>query len=104
MAQTIAGIVEKPADAQRLIDELVDDCLCDRSDISVMVRDSSATAFRDAVARSASAATRLLNELYGGVDALSRSFPGGGTLRVIGKLGVALANAGIVSAAELVKR
>ena len=40
MTTTIAGVVDKPLDAQRLVDELVSDCLCDRADISVMARDS----------------------------------------------------------------
>ena len=113
MAETIAGVVEKPADAQKVIDELVNECLCDRADISVMVRDAGggvtgtaahgASAIRDAVQRSATAATTLINELYGGAETLSRSFPGGGALRVVGKLAATVANAGIVSAAEVMK-
>ena len=51
MAQTVAGVVEKPVDAQRLIDELVRDCLCDRADISVIARDAARASAEKASAR-----------------------------------------------------
>ena len=113
MAQTVAGVVEKPVDAQRLIDELVRDCLCDRGDISVIARDAARASAEKASARanelkgaldtSAAGVQKLFEGLLAGVEAVSRSIPGGGTLRVIGKVGVTLANAGVATAAELAK-
>ena len=113
MAKTIAGVVEKPVDAQRLIDALESECLCDRADISVMVRDSAgwwtgqqattATDLKRASDTTAAGARSLVGGLFEGLEALSRALPGGGMLRVFGSLGVTLANAGVATAAELVK-
>lgn len=113
MANTLAGIVEKPIDAQRLIDELVSDCLCDRADVSVMVRDAAgwwtreqsetAADLKRAVDTTASGARSLVGGQFDGLEALSRALPDGGVLRVFGSLGVALANAGVATSAELVK-
>jgi hypothetical protein len=111
MARTVAGVVEKPVDAQRMIDELVRDCLCDRSDISVIARDEAASSnkgaradeLRHAVDQSAEGARTLFGGLLAGLETVSRAIPGGGVLRVIGNLGVAIANAGVATAAELTK-
>ena len=113
MAKTIAGVVEKPLEAQRLIDDLERECRCDRADISVMVRDaagwwtqeqaSTAADLKRAIDTSAAGARSLVGGLFEGLEALSRALPGGGVLRVFGSLGVAFANAGVVTAAELVK-
>ena len=109
MAQTIAGIVEKPVDAQRLIDELVRDCLCDRADISVIARSTTEKAsaradeLKGALDTSAAGMQKLFDGLLAGLEAVSHSIPGGGTLRVIGKLGATLANFGVLTAAELAK-
>ena len=109
MAQTIAGIVEKPVDAQRLIDELVRDCLCDRADISVIARESAEKAsaradeLKGALDTSATGMHKVFDGLLAGFEAVSHSIPGGGTLRVIGKLGATLANFGVSTAAELAK-
>ena len=40
MRQALTGLVEKPVDAQRIIDELTTRCLCDRSDISLIAQES----------------------------------------------------------------
>ena len=113
MAKTIAGVVEKPVDAQRLIEELVGQCLCDRADISVMVRDAAgwwtqqqggnAADLKRAIDTTAAGAKSLVDGLFEGLEAVSRALPGGGVLRVFGSLGVALANAGVTTAAELAK-
>lgn len=113
MAKTIAGVVDKPVQAQRLIDALVSECLCDRSDISVMVRDAAgwwtreqhetATHLKRAIDTTASGARSLVGGLFEGLEALSHALPGGGVLRVFGSLGVALASAGVAGAAEVVK-
>ena len=105
MAKTIAGIVTKPADAQRILDELQASCLCDRSDISLMHRDSAQVsgAVKSAVDSSAAAASSMVNAIFAGVNAASRSLPGGGMLRAAGSFGVALANAGLDAGAGLAK-
>lgn len=103
MATTIAGVVEKPVDAQRLIDELVQSCLCDRADISVVARDSNQAAARDAVEETAGAAKAFVDGAWHGFEALSRSLPGGGMLRFFGSLGRRLADAGLTTAAETAK-
>jgi hypothetical protein len=95
-----------------MIDELVRDCLCDRSDISVIARDQAASSnnkgaradeLRHAVDQSAEGARTLFGGLLAGLETVSRAVPGGGALRVIGNLGVAIANAGVATAAELTK-
>ena len=36
MRHTITGLVDKPVEAQKIIDDLVSLCVCDRADISLM--------------------------------------------------------------------
>jgi hypothetical protein len=109
MQKTVVGVVEKPLDAQRIIDELVQNCLCDRSNISVMLRDPAAlgsevaATVTKAVDTTVAAANSVLGGIFGGVEAVSRSIPGGGMLRGVGALGVALANAGLGTAAGVAK-
>jgi hypothetical protein len=105
MANTIAGIVEKPADAQRIIDELQSSCLCDRSDISLMHQDTAQVsgAVKSAVDSGASAASSMVSAVFAGVNAVSRSLPGDGMLRAVGSFGAALANAGLDAGAGLAK-
>jgi hypothetical protein len=105
MANTVAGIVEKPADAQRIIDELQANCLCDRSDISLMHRDTAQVsgAVKSAVDSGAAAASSMVGAIFAGVNAVSRSLPGGGMLRAVGSFGIALANAGFDAGAGLAK-
>ena len=109
MTTTIAGVVEKPVDAQRLVDELVSGCLCDRSDISVMARDSvgdrrhGAETVKKALDTNADAAKVLINWMSQGLEAVTKSIPGGGMVRGFGSLAVRLADAGVTTAAELAK-
>ena len=110
MTTTIAGVVEKPVDAQRLVDELVSGCLCDRSDISVMARDSvgdsrrqGADTVKKALDTNADAAKVLINWMSQGIEAVTRSIPGGGMIRGFGSLAASLADAGVATAAELAK-
>jgi hypothetical protein len=110
MTTTIAGVVEKPVDAQRLVDELVGGCLCDRSDISVMARDSmtdgrrqGAESVKKALDTNADAAKVLINWMSQGIEAVTKSIPGGGMIRGFGSLAARLADAGVTTAAELAK-
>lgn len=110
MTTTLAGVVQKPVDAQRLVDELVADCLCDRSDISVMARDAAqesrregAEAVKQAVDANAAAAKTLIGWMSEGLESVSHSLPAGGMVRAFGSLGAQLADAGVSTAAELAK-
>ena len=110
MTTTIAGVVQKPVDAQRLVDELVSSCLCDRSDISVMARDSLADGGRQgaetvkkALDTNADAAKVLINWMSQGLESVTRSIPGGGMIRGFGALAAKLADAGVSTAAGLAK-
>src|SRR3954466_14296726 len=94
MTTTIAGVVEKPVDAQHLVDELVDSCHCDRSDISVMARDAmrerrrqGAETVKKALDTNAEAAKTLIGWMSQGLEAATRSVPGGGMIRTFGSLG-----------------
>jgi hypothetical protein len=98
MAKTIARAVAKPVDAQRLIDDLVHDCLCQRADMSVMVmvrdpagwwthqQSETAAGAKRAIDTTASGAKSLVDGLFEGLEAVSRALPGGGVLRVFGSL------------------
>ena len=103
MTTTIVGVVEKPIDAQRLVDELVDDCLCDRSDISMMARRDDAQTVKKALDTNAEAAKVLINWMADGLESVTRSIPGGGMIRGFGSLAAKLADAGVSTAAELAK-
>src|SRR5436190_21200853 len=98
MAQTIAGIVEKPVDAQRLIDELVRDCLCDRADISVIARSTTEKASaradepKGALDTSADGMHMVFDGFVAGIVAAVHSSPGRGTGRGIRKLGATVAH------------
>lgn len=105
MATTITGIVEKPVDAQKIIEELQSGCLCDRADISLMHRDSGqlVSAARTAIDSSAAAASSVLDLLFQGANTVSRSLPGGSVVRAVGEFGSRLASAGIGTGAEVAR-
>jgi hypothetical protein len=110
MTTTIAGVVEKPVEAQRLVDELVESCLCDRSDISVVARDAlgggrreGADTVKRALDANVEAAKTLIGWMSDGLEAVTRSVPGGGSIRAFGSLGARLAEAGVGTAADLGK-
>lgn len=104
---TIAGVVHKPVDAQHLIDELTRDCLCDRSDISLLTRSPEtykATAtVKEGINEGVHAAKTIVDGLFQGFESVSRSMPGGGILRAFGSMGVTVVNAGVSTAGELAK-
>ena len=104
---TIAGVVQKPVDAQRLIDELTRDCMCDRADISLLARSPEtykATAtVKEGINEGVHAAKTIVDGLFQGFESVSRSVPGGGILRAFGSMGVTVVNAGVSTAGELAK-
>lgn len=104
---TIAGVVQKPVEAQRLIDELTRDCLCDRGDISILTRSpetaKATNTVKDGINEGVHAAKTIVDGLFQGFQSASRSMPGGGILRAFGSMGVTVVNAGVSTAGELAK-
>src|ERR687887_455923 len=111
MAKTLIGIVDKPVDAQRLIDELTTSCHCDRSDIGLMMREGAANdaaaAARSAVAHAADAAEaggKAFADLWrAGANLVSRSIPGMGAVKAVGPLGASFLNASFSTAAAFTR-
>jgi hypothetical protein len=112
MATTLIGTVDKPADAQRIIEELVSSCRCDRSDISLISRDEAAAgkpsdALREAATHATSAAQATgdaLAALWGaGTQFMTRAVPGLGALRAIGPFGSTLLKTGFEAGATLAR-
>jgi hypothetical protein len=111
VASIVFGVVQKPVEAQRIVEQLVQHCLCDRSDISVMLRDSAQTSNSQALASTvtkavdttAAAAASVFGGVFAGMNAISRAIPGGGMLRAVGAVGDALVNAGLGTAAGVTK-
>lgn len=113
MASTLFAVVEKPADAQYIIEELTQNCLCDRADIGVMTRSAGHTVGTGASGSGSSAAgivdemsegaQSVLDGMFKAANALSRALPGGGLLRSAGNLAQPILQAGLGTATELAK-
>lgn len=113
MTQTITGLVEKPVDAQRIIEELTTSCLSDRSDISIIAHESTGAAsgtFAHAaqaagqVAGAATAAASAAGSAFTGLaSAVTRHVPGFGVLNAAGKLGAKLSGAALGTAEDVAK-
>jgi hypothetical protein len=113
MRQTVTGLVEKPVDAQRIIDELTSRCLSDRSDISLIAQNGSgetahlaagATRAAGQVARAAGeAAAATFSGLAGIASAFTRQVPGVGVLSAFGQFGTALSKTALHTAQDLGK-
>ncbi len=111
MRQALTGLVEKPVDAQRIIDELTTRCLCDRSDISLIAQESGGQPARMAAgaARTAgqvamaagNAAASTVSGLMDAASAVSRRVPGFGVLSAFGQLGATLSKSALHTAEDL---
>jgi hypothetical protein len=113
MRHTVTGLVEKPVEAQQIIDELMARCLSDRSDISLIAQDDAGQAsrlFAGAVhaagqvagaAGTAAAATGSAAMEF--ASAVTREVPGFGVLRAIGRLGASLSRTALATAEDLAK-
>lgn len=112
MHQIVSGLVSRPAEAQRIIDELVSGCACDRSDIGLLaggsagqlsssvVRGMQATGHAAATVGNAMADT--LRDLLGAAaDGASRSTSMFGTLSAAGKLAALVSRNALDTVAEL---
>ena len=113
MRQTLTALVEKPVEAQYLIEELTARCMADRSDISLIAQETSghvsrvlagaaqaagqvAGAVGAAAAAAGSAATGLAN-------AVSHVVPGVGVLSIAGRLGGSLSATALSTMEDLAK-
>jgi hypothetical protein len=112
MATTLIGTVDKPVDAQTIIEELVTSCRCDRSDISLLTRDEAVGAkpsdsVREAAHHAAHAtqsAGEALAALWGaGTQFATRAVPGFGALKAIGPFGSTLLKTGFEAGANLAR-
>ena len=111
MPKVLAFVVERPLDAQKIIDQVTRDCMCDRADISILARDEenwtseaatkTADAAKDAIASGAHATAALFKAVFEGVQPVSRALPGGAMLRAAGDFGVKLMAGGTTTAADI---
>jgi len=111
MRHTITGLAEKPIDAQSIIEELTQRCLCDRSDISLVSRDQPQSAVSGA-AHSAGqladlAGRAVVTSLEGFLGFASAATAGResptGVLRAAGNLGSLLATTALDSVKDVAR-
>ena len=112
MATTLIGTVDKPVDAQNIIEELVSSCRCDRSHISLLTRDEAAAAkpsdavreAADHAAKATQSAGEALAALWGaGTQFMTRAVPGFGAIKAVGPFGSTLLKTGFDAGATLAK-
>ncbi len=114
MRHTVTGLVDKPVDAQKIIDDLMMNCLCDRGDIGIMAGEAAhrpggvlaqaARAAGQVVTAAGTAAATTLDGVMGiGSKLVSRQVSGFGLLSAVGQLGVVLSKAALNGAQDLAK-
>ena len=113
MRHTVTGLIDKPADAQKIIDDLLAQCLCDRSDIGMIagndprqrggIAKAAHAAGQAAVAAGSAAATALEGILGVGSDLVSRRVEGFGMLSAAGKIGSILSRAALTGVQDVAK-
>ncbi|HYG55431.1 MAG TPA: hypothetical protein VD965_09050 [Burkholderiales bacterium] len=103
MRHTITGLVDKPVDAQRIIDDLVSLCVCDRSDISLMAGEQQAAKPSQVVDQLAAPAWKVFDGFLGAANDATRNVPGMGPVRAVGQLGAVLTRTAMSGAQDLVK-
>jgi hypothetical protein len=109
MRHTVSGLVEKPVDAQRIIDELTTRCLSDRSDISLIAQDGAGQSANTlagasrAAGQVASAAVSTVSGLFEFASAATRQVPGFGALKAVGQLASSLSRTALSTAEDLTK-
>ena len=102
MRHTITGLVDKPVEAQHIIDDLVSLCVCDRGDISLMAGEPAAKPSQ-VVDQLATPAWKVFDSLVGAANDATRDVPGMGPLRAVGQLGTVLSKTALTGAQDLVK-
>ncbi len=109
MRHTITGLVDKPVDAQRIIDELMTRCLTDRSDLSLITQDTAgmgagvARAAGEVASSAGSAVAKTISGLFDVASAATRPVPGFGVLRAFGQLGALLSRTVLATGEDLTK-
>ena len=118
MERTLTGLADRPLDAQLVIGDLVDQCLCDRADISLMAGDhpdglsgalsgapatAASIAGQLAAAAASTAATALGGLLGSASSATSRRISGVGVMNAVGELGTMLARTTLSTSADLAR-
>lgn len=113
MRHTVTALVDKPIEAQYLIEELTARCMADRSDISLIAQENSGH-----VSRMLTGAARAAGQVAGAVGAaaaaagsaaagfaspVSRDVPGLGVLSVAGQLGASLSATAFRTVEDLAK-
>src|SRR3954464_8111082 len=113
MPRTVTALVEKPIEAQCIIEELTARCLVDRSDISLIAQENSGHASRmlagaaqaaGEVAGAVGAAAAAAGSAAAGfASAVSHDVPGVGVLSLAGRLGGSPLGPGVRAAENLPK-
>jgi hypothetical protein len=112
MRHTVTGLVAKPVDAQRIIDELTTRCLSDRSDISLIAQDSAgqgamaagaARAAGQVASAAGAAAVNTVSGLFEFASAATRQVAGFGALKAVGQLGSMLSRGALSTAEDLTR-
>jgi hypothetical protein len=113
MRHTVTGLIDKPADAQKIIDDLLAQCLCDRADIGMIAGSdprqrgtlgkAARAASQAAVAAGSAAASALEGILGVGSDLVSRRVEGFGVLSAAGKVGSILSRAALTGMQDVAK-
>lgn len=113
MRHTVTGLIEKPVDAQKIIDDLLAQCLCDRSDIGMIAGNDprrpgtmakAARAAGQVALAAGTAATTALDGILGvGSDLVSRRVAGFGVLSAAGRVGSILSRAALTGMQDVAK-
>jgi hypothetical protein len=111
MRHTVTGLAEKPLEAQQIIQELTERCLCDRADISLVGRDQplgvASGAARSVGQLADIAGNAVVTTVEGFLGFASAASAGRdsptGVLRAAGALGSRLAGTALSSAKDMVK-
>lgn len=111
MQQTITGLVKKPVDAQRIIDELTSRCLADRSNITLISQEDAGQASGrvshamqaagQVAGAAAAAAAATGNAALDFASAVTRRVPGFGVLKAVGGLGADFSRAVLGTAEDV---
>ena len=113
MRHTVTGLIDKPAEAQKIIDDLVTQCLCDRSDIGMIaggdprrpgtLAKAARAAGQVAMAAGTAASTAFEGMLGVGSDLVSRRVEGFGVLSAAGRLGNILSRAALTGMQDVAR-
>ncbi len=112
MPRFVIGTLQKPVDAQRLIDELVSNCHCDRENIGLLARTSTehgSNPIEDMLRRGTEVATGAAlaagrvagRAAQAAASVVAQFMPNLGVLSSVGPFAAGIANAGLKTTNEL---